>query len=87
MHCNNFDFLRIMAATTVLVVHHHALSGLAAPGIAGFVHWATIAVFVFFSISGYLVSQSFFCDPNVWRFCVRRFLRIWPAFTVTVTIG
>jgi len=86
IHANNFDFLRMVAAITVLVVHHYALSGRSVPSISGFPHWATIAVFAFFSISGYLVTQSWFSDRNVWKFCLRRFLRIWPAFTAVVVI-
>ena len=44
----------------------------------------SLAVLVFFSISGHLVASSWVADPVFWRFAARRFLRIWPAYFVAV---
>jgi peptidoglycan/LPS O-acetylase OafA/YrhL len=83
---NNFDFVRLVAALCVLVSHQYALSGLPEPGVlveslGGF------GVLVFFSISGFLVTQSWRADPNVWRFGARRLLRIWPGFAVAILLA
>lgn len=81
---NNFDFLRIFAASLVLYSHHYALSGLPTSGLLGMYTWGGVAVLIFFSISGYLVAQSWFADPHIGRFFLRRILRIWPALTFIV---
>ena len=86
-HANNFDALRIAAALTVLAVHQRALMGQPEPGILGIATWAGVAVWVFFVISGYLVAQSWFADPQVLRFAQRRVLRIWPALTAVVLLS
>lgn len=86
-HRNNFDFLRITAALAVLIVHHYALMKLPEPGIYMVNSWAGIAVYVFFVISGFLVTQSWFADSNSIRFTIKRFLRIWPALTIVVLVA
>ena len=85
-HGNNFDAARVAAALTVLYSHHHALTGQAEPTFLGLYSWGGAAVIVFFVISGYLVTRSWYNDPHVLRFCLRRFLRIWPALTVVVVV-
>jgi len=86
-HANNFDFLRMTAAVAVLVSHHYALCNRGEPVIPLFAGTpGALAVLVFFSISGYLVSKSWFHDPHIGRFLLRRFLRIWPALTVLVAV-
>ncbi|MBK6747273.1 MAG: acyltransferase [Ottowia sp.] len=74
----------MMAALTVLYSHHFALTSQAEPSFLGLYSWGGAAVIVFFVISGYLVTSSWYNDPNVLRFSLRRFLRIWPALTVVV---
>jgi peptidoglycan/LPS O-acetylase OafA/YrhL len=85
-HSNNaFDFLRVVAASAVLYSHSHALLGLPEPRpVAGYT-LGTLAVFVFFAISGFLVSQSWDRDPNLQRFALRRALRILPGLIVAVS--
>ncbi|MFG5777012.1 acyltransferase family protein [Comamonas sp. J-3] len=41
----------------------------------------------FFSISGFLVTQSWLSDPNAFRFAWRRILRIWPALITVVLLS
>ena len=82
---NNFDFLRISAAFLVLISHQYALSGLQEPGFN--VSLGSLGVMIFFSISGFLVSQSWRQDPHVFRFLLKRFLRIWPALAVVTFIS
>jgi len=81
---NNFDGVRLAAALAVLASHQCLLSGLAEPRPIGPMTLGSIAVLVFFAISGYLVASSWTADPTPWRFAARRFLRIWPAYAVVV---
>lgn len=82
---NNFDFLRVAAALAVLASHQFALSGRPEPvTLVG--SWGGIGVLVFFAISGFLVAGSWSHDPNVWRFVVRRLLRIWPGLAVACVL-
>ena len=83
---NNFEFLRIFAALAVLFSHHYALSRLNEPALPGVISLGGLAVMVFFSVSGFLVTQSWFSDRNAFRFLSRRFLRIWPALTIVVAL-
>jgi peptidoglycan/LPS O-acetylase OafA/YrhL len=78
-HTNNYDFIRLVAATLVIVGHAYAI--LALPGTPAFFRSSvsTYAVKVFFVLSGYLVVKSWVHDPHVWRFITKRALRIMPA--------
>jgi len=82
---NNFDALRLTAALAVMFSHVHALTGRPEPGLGGLT-LGTIAVFVFFAISGYLVSSSWRSDPDVQRFVARRLLRVAPAYIVVIAV-
>lgn len=84
LHSNNFDCLRIFAALAVLYSHHFALSGKPEPYLLGINTIGGDAVYIFFTVSGYLVTSSWLNDPNFFRFSLRRILRIWPALTVVV---
>src|SRR5690349_3215756 len=89
----NFDHLRLAAASCVVFSHsffiaeggeqNEPLVKLLGPGnIAGF-----YAVFVFFIISGFLVSQSAATTATTPRFLWKRFLRIYPALFVCCFIS
>lgn len=84
---NNFDFLRLAAAYFVLVSHQFALTGRAQPGIGSFQTLGGLGVAIFFSISGYLIAQSWERDPSIWRFLVKRVLRLWPALIVATLLA
>lgn len=81
---NNFDCIRIVAATAVLFSHHFALTGQPEPSFFGLHSVGGVAVIVFFVISGYLVTSSWYNDPHFVRFSARRILRIWPALVAVV---
>lgn len=83
---NNFDFLRILAAFLVLISHQFALNRLPEPAIFN-MSLGTFAVLIFFSISGFLVSQSWRQDPHGLRFLAKRFLRIWPGLAVVTLVA
>lgn len=80
---NNFDVLRLLAATLVLVSHSFLISGAAEPTVG---RWplGTLGVEVFFAISGFLIMMSWSRRPGLRGFAVRRGLRILPALAVAV---
>ena len=89
---NNFDAMRLIAAVAVLFSH----SFLIAEGtqaneplvrltgnqcILGL-----LAVFVFFCISGFLVTQSWFATLSPGRFVMKRGLRIFPGLLMSLLV-
>lgn len=81
---NNFDALRLLGALLVLVSHAFAVSGRPEPTIAG-VTLGAIGVFIFFGISGFLITKSWVREPRPGPFFAKRALRILPAlFVVSV---
>ncbi|ENT7893676.1 acyltransferase family protein [Shigella flexneri] len=63
----------------VLISHHYALSGQLEPYIFGFESAGGIAVIIFFSISGYLISKSAIRSDSFIDFMAKRARRIFPA--------
>lgn len=84
---NNFDFLRILAAGMVLCSHQFALIGQSEPRPFGLLKIGTLGVLMFFSISGYLVAQSWDRDPRLLHFIVKRFLRVWPGLAAVTCVA
>lgn len=83
---NNFDALRLGAASMVVLGHSFILVGL--PPHAALGHSvSTLAVLIFFAISGYLVAGSWLRDPHPGRFALRRARRILPALAAVVLIS
>ncbi|MCZ7447478.1 acyltransferase [Agrobacterium rhizogenes] len=80
-HGDNFAAIRLIAAVLVVFGHSFPLSGGHGPGYLGS-PVSTLAVKVFFVISGYLISESWVRDPNVVRYLLRRSLRIFPALII-----
>jgi peptidoglycan/LPS O-acetylase OafA/YrhL len=90
---NNFDALRLVAAITVIFSHsflvadgndnHEPLIVLTGRqsilGLAG--------VFVFFAISGFLVTQSFEETRSPWRYLAKRSLRIFPGLIAALVVS
>jgi len=87
-HANNFDFLRLVAALSVVFSHSFLIAqgnqkneplvllthNQCPLGLAG--------VFVFFAISGYLVTESYCRSPKPLGFVLRRTARIYPGLIV-----
>jgi peptidoglycan/LPS O-acetylase OafA/YrhL len=90
---NNFDALRFLAAASVIFSHSFfiaygnemrepliVLTGRQSIlGLAG--------VFVFFAISGYLVTQSFEETRSAWRYLAKRALRIFPGLIAALVVS
>jgi len=82
---NNFDLLRILAATQVLYFHTLFHLEIKAPS------WSLVfehipGVPVFFVISGYLVSTSYERSESLTRYFRNRFLRIYPGLWVCLVL-
>jgi len=76
---NAFDLIRHLAALSVLVSHHYALSGLESPGLEGSHNLGALAVLAFFSISGYLITLSFCQSASFSSYLLKRVARLFPA--------
>jgi len=84
-HQNNFNLIRMVAASLVLVSHSFPLSGLVEPLREDLgVTWGSIAVDIFFVTSGYLVTASILRGGNVKNFLLSRMLRIFPGLIVAI---
>lgn len=83
---NNFDAIRLMAASAVIIGHAYPLTGGGSPGFLGS-SIQSIGVKIFFVISGFLIARSWVNDPNVFRFAGRRALRILPALFLVLLLS
>jgi peptidoglycan/LPS O-acetylase OafA/YrhL len=84
---NNLDALRLAAAWLVLYGHAFIFLGLPEPLFLSWLPLGPLGVLIFFTISGYLVSQSWARDPSLPRFLARRALRIFPALVVCTLLS
>lgn len=88
---NNFNLLRLVAAWLVLLSHSYHLSGHAEQEpllllSGGRMTLGTLAVGVFFSISGYLITASAYARPDLSSFLTARIRRIFPALILVVAL-
>ena len=75
---NAFNLLRLVAAFWVFLSHEHLMTGTA---------WAPrgeLGVYVFFSISGFLIARSWDRRSSVLQYFQNRCLRILPALWLVV---
>ena len=85
---NNFNLIRMLAATAVLVSHAWPLvlgSGAIEPleALTGY-PLGTMAVFVFFALSGFFISASFDRAGTITDFLAARGLRLFPGLFVSL---
>ena len=89
---NNFDFLRLFAASLVIIAHSSPiLSASSLPwdpinDIYG-IGMGHFGVLIFFVISGFLIAMSWEKKKNVVDFALARVLRIYPAVIVLVLLS
>ncbi len=81
---NNFTVFRLGLALLVVLGHFKAFVGIVSP--AWPFNYAAVAVECFFVVSGYLVTNSFDRDPDLKRFFVKRFFRIYPLYIAVVVV-
>ncbi len=89
---NNFDAVRLVAALSVILSHAFFI----AQGVEKNdpLNWLTgnqsmlglAGVFVFFAVSGFLVTQSYEQTKSPLRYLIKRCLRIFPAFIVCLLL-
>ncbi len=84
---NNFDALRLFAAGLVFYGHAFIIAGMKEPLFLSWTHLGPLGVFIFFTISGYLVTVSWDRDPHLLRFFARRALRIFPGLTACIILS
>ena len=86
---NNFNLIRFIAASLVLISHSYPLAmgkGFPEPLSEPLAtSWGSIAVDVFFVASGFFIAASFSLKSSFKSFVMARILRIYPALIV-VTI-
>ena len=93
---NNFNLIRMIAASCVLVSHAYPIAAgsnatqpleLLLSGMT----LGAVAVYVFFGLSGFLIFRSYDRSPDFVRYWAARFLRLFPALlaalAVTVLVG
>ena len=84
---NRFDAVRLAAALAVMVAHGDFLYRLHLPVPFQGHSLGSLAVYVFFFVSGYLVTQSWERAP-AWRvFWIKRIARIFPGLAVAVAFS
>lgn len=88
---NNYDLIRLFAA--LLVVFGHSLKLFANNGYVdpfqawlGFDYSGSIAVYIFFFLSGIFITASFINSESPVRYITMRIFRIWPALITCVLI-
>ena len=87
---NNFNLLRMLAASAVLLSHAYPLAigtGAEEP-LSRLLHvnLGTLAVFTFFAISGFFITQSFDRRRSSAEFWVARGLRIYPGLAIVLLL-
>jgi peptidoglycan/LPS O-acetylase OafA/YrhL len=89
---NNFDALRLLAALAVILSHAFLIAQGTEKNDP--LNWLTgnqcmlglTGVFVFFAVSGFLVTQSFEQTRSPLRYLIKRVLRIFPAYLVCLVL-
>lgn len=88
---NNLDLFRIIAAAMVIFGHAYAINpveGQSDPLVRwlGFDSTGSLAVKIFFLLSGLVVTNSLLEKRQPLQFLIARFFRLWPALAVTVLL-
>ena len=84
-HNNSFDSLRMIGAIFVFVGHEFGMDGYSEPAFGSLqIALASLGLYIFFGISGYLVFGSLRRNPGGSRFFNRRLRRIVPGWVVNV---
>jgi peptidoglycan/LPS O-acetylase OafA/YrhL len=88
---NNFNLIRMLAATAVLISHSYPLA-LGRDAIEPLSKWiglslGELAVITFFCVSGFFISLSRDRAASTMDFFIARFLRIYPGLTLVLLIS
>lgn len=88
---NNFNIIRLLAALLVIYVHSFAIFKInidepIAKVLYSGVSLGEFAVYVFFIISGYLITASFVRSKSNWHYFKARLLRIYPGLMAVMLL-
>ncbi|MDY6969909.1 MAG: acyltransferase [Spirochaetota bacterium] len=88
---NNFDFIRFIASFFVILSHSFPLSygnnqNEPLRLLTGNVTLGSVGVYIFFIISGFLITISFVRSKNLLIYFINRILRIYPAVILVVLL-
>jgi peptidoglycan/LPS O-acetylase OafA/YrhL len=89
-HHNNFDLIRLFAASEVFLHHLYIIVGVDLGTVINAISRFMVlfpGVPIFFFISGYLISQSFENSRGIKSYSIKRVLRIYPALFASVMLG
>lgn len=88
---NNFNLLRTLAASLVIISHSFALLQAGPDPLANLtnnnIHFSELGLWIFFVISGYLITASQNNTPNPISFIWKRILRLIPGLFVALLFG
>ncbi len=86
---NNLDIFRVVAAA--MVIYGHAYAIVPAEGkqdfigaLLGFDYSGSLAVKIFFFLSGLVVTNSLIEKKDLPQFVISRFFRIWPGLVAVL---
>ena len=86
-----FIFVRLILALMVVFGHSYRLGGFVPEPLCHFSHDQAspdgLAVKGFFILSGYLLMNALARQPSVFRFAIRRFFRLIPAFWICLLVS
>ena len=80
---NAFNFVRFLCARIVILEHALRLSGSIFPDF----HLRTLAVNVFFILSGFWVTQSYLRSSSLKEYAKKRFKKIFPLYFTVVILS
>ncbi len=88
---NNFDFIRFLAASFVIITHSFDLSGhydteLLYRWSEGYIAFSYLGVRAFFLISGFLITQSMLGSSSYISYGIKRVMRIFPGLAVALLL-
>jgi peptidoglycan/LPS O-acetylase OafA/YrhL len=91
VHVNNFDFLRLLFATFVIITHSYALLGLPEEDVLfqyshGQISFSSIAIAGFLVLSGLLITKSLMRSNSLVDYFYKRALRIFPGLWVVLGV-
>ncbi|CAD6055048.1 TPA: acyltransferase family protein [Escherichia coli] len=76
---NCFDLIRLLAALMVIISHHAGMMGYKMSHPADWLPMDSFYVFIFISLSGYLVTNSFMNSDSYIHYLSKRIRRVFPA--------
>lgn len=87
---NNFNLIRMLAASCVLVSHSFPISlgpGGQEPMVRELgMSLGSVSVQIFFAVSGYFIAQSYTRSRTAWDFVKARLLRLFPGLAVVLLL-